>query len=354
MKFNYNNISKFAYQLVSNGKPDINHIDDYIYNQSKVIVDKEFTPYLNKFIVNNNHHNKSQYDGKVLEDIPRLQEKLTTDLSYKIYMCFYSLYDNFIENISQEDCESKFSLHLQRTLERTPLTSEDYCFVCGVRSKLFLGDGIISNKAISEDAMKFFGKHYVSNPCLYSQGVTSFETRMNIPSGKIVFANTLYDLFKDNDESDKYINERSGYDNSINSELGVLYNQEYWSTKGLLYIQVGNTSPGIYLDSKTNSIAAIENYALEEESDKSNYLFPINVEDYEYINYICTDLWAIHAVDMTTFENYCSLKDISVEDGLSQFGAFIVDVESGEYSVTSFSAHKYSNRPVFFTMKKID
>lgn len=221
------------------------------------------------------------------------------------------------------------------------VSKNEYCSCCG--KKLHLNVNFSSKKML----YTFFnGKDIVKDELGCSEknkkGIFSFIH--NFPSGKIIFANDLRDIYSDYKEKSKEINSKiseiSGYYNTINSDLGQELNTKLYSDIGLVYIQVGNTSPNIFKDNSGVIIAKPETLydpKTDEEWDNFN-------ENEKNLGNICTDLWAVCAMD---YDLYKSLKletaknkypDEDVDETYINEDDFdfIVEVKPGTYKITSY------------------
>lgn len=142
-----------------------------------------------------------------------------------------------------------------------------------------------------------------------------------------------------------YVIERSGYHNTINSDLGGMYDQEYALSLGLLKVQTGNSSPVVAYNSETGAILAADSHAWKQ---KKQYNFPVNVEGFRSKGTICTDVWTVQAVDSIIYEDYAKEQGITLKEAATENG-FIIPVTPGKYKITTYTAP-----PVFFTIEKVD
>lgn len=323
---------------------------------STKMIKESFKPLFNEFILDLGGHNNSYYDGKTMSYLLSKDPKshfvsnFYMGLDMHLYTVPLFAIKQFLKDEKIEQIKDSTYNNFMKFLESQYIKSYPQCTVCGATSKLFIDGNKISVFPPTKSSSKKLSSSI--SGCLFKNGITNFTLKANFKSGKLVFANNLMDLF-DNDDSDIYITERSGFANDISSEYGAQLHQEYWNKRGLVYIMTSNTSPGIYKDSITGDMAIIEKYTMEKK-DELEYIpvYPINVENMKYIDYICTDLWAVCAVDSSVIEEYALKNNLSYDDCLYEFKAFEVEIEPGEYLLTTYSAHKYSNRPVFLSMKK--
>lgn len=323
------------------------------------MIKEDLKPLFNTFTLYLGGHNNSYYDGKTMNDL--LDQNLKNhfvsifyqELDMRLSPFVYKIIELFGNDLQINEIKELTYAKFIKFLEIQKIDSFHSCSVCGQKSILFINDDKISVIPSSEyKKIKPTGSDE-SFECKFKNGITNFSLKTQIKSKKLVFANNLTSLFDDN-QSDDYIIKRSGFYNDINSEYGAQLHQEYWHKRGLMYIATGNTSPAIYKDTITGELAVIEKYPMENpELLESPRNYPINVENMKYIDYISTDLWAICAVESSVFEAYAKKNNLSYDDCLLKFSAFEVDVEPGDYWLTTYSAHRYANRPVFLSMQKI-
>lgn len=185
------------------------------------------------------------------------------------------------------------------------------------------------------------GKHKlrITTPCKYPEGLPPYSVFVNIPSGKIIFDNSLHDLISLN----------SSY--NINLPIGCKITSEAYANAKMIHIYVGNTCPGIHqLNDKEIHIIS---EAYDEELDKSvPYSLPSTLK-----GRITTDLWWYSAMDYDLF------KKISEEkygaDSLSrEEGTTVVNVIPGLYEITGLthinrSRTNWKKEELFSTIKRI-
>lgn len=241
-----------------------------------------------------------------------------------------------------------------------------YCFVCGKRNSYYMKDGVISAGCKIDSTSPYWetldsiykiwlkgesANDVNSVQCAYPDGLEKYEQYITIKSNHLVFENDLRDVINiDLIESMKYVSERSGYHNTINSEVGCMYDQEYSLSKGLIKIQVGNTSPVVAYNAKTGMILAADPTAWK---SKKRYTFPLDVSGFRTKGKICTDVWTVQAVDSIVFEAEAKRNEISLEEAAEMHG-FLVPVKPGKYKITNYNAHHYTDRPVFFSMEWVE
>ena len=147
----------------------------------------------------------------------------------------------------------------------------------------------------------------------------SFELKLNVPSGKIVFANDLRSLFPELDKDQDY---------SIRDETkSMLYTSNYYAPHGLIQVFISNTSPRINQNGNTFIINPFAEW--DEETDER-----ISPEGFTKIGYICTDLWWWSAMD---YDHYVALSESLDEEQKEFLNKWIVvaNVDPGVYTINS-------------------
>lgn len=236
---------------------------------------------------------------------------------------------------------------------------DTYCFVCGQTNACYMKDGVLSPgckitpasplwESLHDDykTMLRHDAESESQRCAYPEGIKKFEQYMTIKSDHLVFANDLRsDIEIDPMQAMDYVIERSGYHNTINSDLGGMYDQEYALSLGLLKVQTGNSSPVVAYNSNTGAILAADSQAWKQ---KKQYNFPVDVEGFRSKCTILTDIWTVQAVDSIIYEDYAKEKGITLKEAAAENGS-IIPVTPGKYKITTYTAP-----PVFFTIEKVD
>lgn len=322
--------------------------------------------------VNLQGHHRGVYDGLTLQEIKdtmeydylvqRYCDQIKFVISYKLFgeiLKYKEELKNDVDNVIKDKIITEFI----RTLDASFLTVDHYCFVCGVTTKSSFKNGMFTS-VVSEDSR--MGRFVGHQPCKLTKGIDEYTYKLNIPSGKLLFANDLRELFPELSrfEADKYITEKSGYSNSINSELGVMYTQEFWNNHGMIYVQVGNTSPHVFQDSITKNIEVKfesiytpregeDDLDVDDSDDEEDPDYVKNYTDTEKdLGYVCTDLWAVCAIDHDLMKDLCTKHNIDFKE-LSD-SCITVNVDPGEYNVRSFNASHDSSKNTFFSVSKAE
>ncbi len=166
--------------------------------------------------------------------------------------------------------------------------------------------------------------------CPFPNGIEDAKSDIPIKSGKLVFANIFGDIIPNKSQLVfEFAKKRYGYYQNINSLIGSVMNFEFEASRGIAYIFTGNTCPSVFKN-KENGLISIKN--------------SYEKKDYEQeVGSICTDLWAVQAIDYELLKNYYKEAgdkeneiniDTDFEEYLRNINAFIVDVKPGIYTVT--------------------
>lgn len=159
----------------------------------------------------------------------------------------------------------------------------------------------------------------VGAPCKFPDGLPPNEWELNVPSGKLVVANDLRELFPLAEDDD--------FD--VNTNLGCRQTASAYAAIGMSHAFVGNTCPGVYRCKDGTYKIANEPSEDRWDDEKKEYV-PIDPKpefDGERVAGICTDLWWYSICDHEEFKRRCKRfkqrkRDFSIE---------IVDVEPGVY-----------------------
>lgn len=166
------------------------------------------------------------------------------------------------------------------------------------------------------------------------------------PSKKLVLANDLRKLFPERDttKAREYIAQHSqGRAIGINSDLGTRLNADYWAQQGLFYFQVAHSSPSIM----TNDSVLVLSTSLPDEFEididdnpEAKAVFDADVALFETLEkqgYVCTDLWAVTAMDHDDFvQRAREHLDLNEADAMKQFDATCIALATETLSLTSY------------------
>lgn len=364
----YNAIFKAAYEMLKDLDPVKAETDkNYLKKQE----DKLFVDYFEETVmsqkVNLQGHSQGKFDGKTLREIKNefeyeyLTSRCCDQIKFAISYKLLSLIMKDLEVLKTDiDLSVQTSIINQFTnfMKSPILESEHYCFVCGMTAKISLKEHGYSNVIDPDSRMaKFSGYH----ACPHPKGIDDYSHVLNVPSGELMFANDLRCLFPDTDGlSNAFIVEKSGYYNSINSELGMMYNKQFWNELGMAFLQVGNTSPNVFKDTQTGVITVkfkniyidsedLSGYEQEEDEDEG-YVKNYTKTDEDF-GRISTDLWAICAIDLDLMKSLCIQHNIDFETLSKE--CVQVSVEPGDYTVRSYNAARDGSKNTFFDVTKV-
>lgn len=239
-----------------------------------------------------------------------------------------------------------------------------YCFVCGMSVGYYMKDGVVSAgckikagtpewNLLDDDYQILLRGEDVAYgvTCAYPNGLGNFEQYITIKSNHLVFANDLRHVIHiDPLESMDYVANRSAYHNTLNSELGGMHDQEFALNKGLIKVQVGNSSPVVAYNASNGAILVASPNAWK---SKKRYTFPFDVAGFKSKGSICTDVWTVQAVDSIVFESYAQENEITLEKAAAEHG-FLVPVKPGKYKIVTYNTQNTTARPVFFSMEPVD
>jgi len=168
--------------------------------------------------------------------------------------------------------------------------------------------------------MTFDGKTFRSTTkCPYPNGMPEYSIELPVPSGKLVLANDLRDLFEDEYEEVDLRPGSRGWGFNVNTDMGCRQVFEAYGELGMAHGFVGNTCPGMYrIDKNTLTLSMIK-----------------HDEDYECIEKempgkrvggVCTDLWWYSVVDYDDYVKRAGAEPDRYCD--------VIDVKPGVYKVT--------------------
>lgn len=165
--------------------------------------------------------------------------------------------------------------------------------------------------------LKRQGTTLVANTtCEHPGGIKPYDVLLNVPSGKIVFANDLRSLTLVEDNFD------------VNYTIGQVHTTKAYAEDGMAHVFVGNTCPGVY---RTDEGLAVQLHNGRYD-ENGNHIYPEEDDTIETVpeslGGICTDLWWYSAMDHDLFMARCAETGEDPED----FGFFTVEVEPGVYA----------------------
>lgn len=154
-----------------------------------------------------------------------------------------------------------------------------------------------------------------------------------VPSGKLIIANNLRRVFPK--EMTRVADECS-----LGNKLGMWNHTNEYAKLKMIYAYVGNTSPSFFQDKNRIVFTNVcEDDYYDENTDTVNYA-AAGIGG-EYKGYVCTDLWAVTAMDYSTFiktaTQYLKLGDIVAY--MNEYDYTILDVEPGVYKFDPVYSH---------------
>jgi hypothetical protein len=157
---------------------------------------------------------------------------------------------------------------------------------------------------------------------------------IDIPSGELVFANSLFDYLKDFPKEELHEEENNvchthGRNRVI--EFHARENQAF-------YVPLSNNSPEVWQSKRKPSSLRVGRAA--EEPKKGQWSYAQAKKDWNECGRICTDLWAFHAVDRTRLP-----EKIEVDH-------FIVKLPPGRYRLTNHYEHEGYKTGIFCEIEK--
>lgn len=374
MKIDYNTLIPAIYTECKKNIDSSELSESSVHKIATVIFDTELKSAFDDTILDFGGHNESMFAGYTLAKLAAKTNRGAVDLFNDIKqnvmrsleIMIGDIHASINSNTSYEDIEAKILkapvyFYLFPVIDRNDPSG--YCFVCGRRTTYYMKDGSISAGCHINQSSPYWDniepiyKHFIDRDqndkvCDYPDGIQQYEQYMTIKSNYLVVNNYFRNLVDVKPmEPSEHISKVCGYQNDINSELGVMINQEYFLSKGLLQVQVGNTSPNILLNPDTGVILAVDPNAWRA---KKKYTFPVDITGFKPECKITTDVWTVQAVDSYVFEEYAKEHSLHFDDVFAKFGGFLIPVTPGRYKITNYNAHHYSDRPVFFSMEKVD
>jgi hypothetical protein len=150
----------------------------------------------------------------------------------------------------------------------------------------------------------------ITTECPYPNGHPEFSVIAYVPSGKLVFANDMRDLFPE-------VNDNF----NVNQLGGIIQTTEAYANAGIFHTFVGNTCPGIFKEGPTKI-----NIGCDAWDENENVIDTVGGVE---VGSICTDLWWFGAADYNDVILRGGLKNV-----LTSTWTTIVTVEPGTYKMT--------------------
>lgn len=177
------------------------------------------------------------------------------------------------------------------------------CSFCGAEDFYLETDGI--------------GVRLATDPCPFEAGLPPTEWELNVPSGKLVIANDLRQIFPLPEAEDF----------SIDTAYGCKQTALAYAQHGMSHAFVGNTCPSVYQLGK--GVYKISNAPSTEMWNGKKYvdIDPPLPFDGKQVAGICTDLWWYSICDQAEFKRRC--KRFGVKQ--AEFNAEVINVKPGVY-----------------------
>ncbi len=153
-------------------------------------------------------------------------------------------------------------------------------------------------------------------PCEFPDGLPLTEWELNVPSGKLVVANDLRELFPLDDD-----------DFDINTTMGCRQTALAYAANGMSHAFVGNSCPGVY--KLGDGLFKIANPPSADMWNGKDWVKVKPAPKFEgkRVTSICTDLWWYSACDHAEFKRRCKRFEQKAED----FSVSVISVRPGVY-----------------------
>jgi len=286
---------------------------------------------------NNNLFNR--YSLKKLEKNSSYDAKsMFNEIKEKVMFALNFIVDSIYNGVKEEQSYNTIKANTLTVAEKfMTFKVSKYCSVCGQNSYYQMSNGSISE---------------TSKNCPFPKGIEPFTIYMPVRSNRLVFANHFEDIFNTAPlEFRDHIAQYNREYNSINSELGAMYEQQHQLNHNLLQVLVSDAGSVIVQNPVSGVIMAVNNDAW---NNPKGYKFPIPTDDFTVLGKVDSNAHIMQVIDSCYVEEYAKQHGISFEEFLERYEAFTVPVTPGTYSVKNYNAHNYDNiKPVFFSLKKI-
>lgn len=158
---------------------------------------------------------------------------------------------------------------------------------------------------------------------------------IDVPSGKLLFANSLFNYLKDFPKDKEFSRE-----NSVNHTSGRNRNIYFHAEENqAFYVPLSNNSPTVWQNRRNPNKLRVGNAS--EEPRKGDWSRTAANKSWIDRGYICTDLWAFHAVDASRLP-----KKIEVSH-------FIVVVTPGRYRLINHFEHKECASGIYCEIERV-
>lgn len=174
-------------------------------------------------------------------------------------------------------------------------------------------------KNLSDKEIKKYNDFYDSFCILKPKYKKPLKLFLKIPSGKIVIANDLRDIFDIKKNEDDF---------NVNQIYGKFKCSKFWAKKGMFHCFVGNSCPNVYknLNNKELIIGDVDQKELNQINKRNvpKKLKNFPIANYRKISNITTGLWWYSIMD---YGLYCKL----IKENPTRVDIEIFDIEPGIY-----------------------
>lgn len=158
---------------------------------------------------------------------------------------------------------------------------------------------------------------------------------INVPTGVLVFADTLYEHVKDIPNKKEYTPEYN-----ISTRLGRNNTSKFHATENVFYAHIGNNSPAIFQKKTDPSKLRVGN-PVEDEPEKGQWTYKTAHRYWKNKGSICTGLWACMATDRSNLPK--KIKPIHVT----------VKVPPGKYQMINHYEDQGHYTKIYLEINKI-
>ena len=157
---------------------------------------------------------------------------------------------------------------------------------------------------------------------------------IDIPTGELVFANSLFKYLKDFPKEELYSRE-----NSVNHTSGRNRNIAFHAKENnAFYVPIGNDCPNVWQHKTKPSKLRVG--IARDEAKAGEWSYQQANKNWEECGNICTDLWAFHAVDRSQLPDKIDVTH------------FIVKVPPGRYRLTNHYEHEGCKTGIFCEIER--
>jgi hypothetical protein len=220
------------------------------------------------------------------------------------------IYDKLLPSMAE-----LFMAHLYDSEATLPtIMKTETCGECGERVDIWWTGEMFEIKPHNRQ------RKYVADnsPCSESGGIKDYSVEIDVPSGRLVFANDFRRFVPEADK-DRYVN--------YNSEIKLTV-QDY-AESNMFHAFVGNSCPSVYVD-MFDIINVGNMFDPDEEMGMENFDLG------KHKGSICTDLWWFSATDYEYLKKRGAEQDID-DDAIDDWIEVSIDVEPGRYRMKVYA-----------------